>query len=67
MSQVVNPKKEIEDASQCCNNSISMVICLCVIWVSPTSFCHCCNDIHVDLRADLPYEGLVHCEQEVLN
>ncbi len=38
-----------------------------VLWVSPTSFCHCCNDIHVDLRADLHYEGLVHCEHEVLN
>ncbi len=60
------PKKEIEDASQCCNNSISMVICVCIVGL--THFLrHCCNDIHVDLRADMHYEGLVHCEHEMLN
>jgi hypothetical protein len=60
------PKKEIEDASQCCNNSISMVISLCIVGLAHFLH-HCCNDIHVDLRADVHYEGLVHCEHEVLN
>lgn len=61
------PKKEIEDASECCNNFISMVICLCIVGLAHF-LRHCCNDIHVDLRADVHYEGLVHCEHhEVLN
>ncbi len=58
------PKKEIEDASQCCNNSI--VICLCIVGLAHF-LRHCCNDIHVDLKVDVHYEGLVHCEHEVLN
>ncbi len=66
MSQSCEPKKETEDASQCCNNYISTMICLCIVGLAHF-LRHHCNDIHVDLRADVHYEGLVHCEHKMLN